>query len=109
MPKKKQQTIAKRNREQAVAEKRRLKRERKQAVKAARAAGLDPEQVEYDPVRGEFIAPTVVDEEEPGEDAEPGTEAANGAAAEPGAEAQAEHGAEEAPSAEEAPGSDEPA
>jgi hypothetical protein len=57
VPKKKQQTIAKRNREQAVAEKRRLKREKKQAVKAARAAGLDPEQVEYDPVRGEFVQP----------------------------------------------------
>lgn len=77
MPKKKQQTIAKRNREQAVAEKRRLKRERKQAVKAARAAGLDPELVEYDPVRGEFIPPDPEAEQpaegEPGEgDAEPG-------------------------------------
>ena len=37
MAKKKQQTIAKRNRERAVEEKRRLKRERKQAVKAAKA------------------------------------------------------------------------
>jgi hypothetical protein len=57
VPKKKQQTIAKRNREQAVEEKRRLKREKKQAVKAARAAGLDPEQLEYDPVQGEFVSP----------------------------------------------------
>jgi hypothetical protein len=74
MPKKKQQTIAKRNREQAVAEKRRLKREKKQAVKAARAAGLDPEQIEYDPVRGEFIPPPeepeVSEDPEASEDAE---------------------------------------
>lgn len=75
MPKKKQQTIAKRNREQAVAEKRRLKREKKQAVKAARAAGLDPEQVEYDPVRGEFIQPEPQPEEdEPAAEAEPAAE-----------------------------------
>jgi hypothetical protein len=87
--KKKQQTIAKRNRERAVEEKRRLKRERKQAVKAAKAAGLDPEQVEYDPVRGEFIAPPEP-EEEP--DAEEGAEEAEAA--------------EESP--EEAPGSTEP-
>ena len=100
MPKKKQQTIAKRNREQAVAEKRRLKRERKQAVKAARAAGLDPEQVEYDPVRGEFIAPTVT-EEEPGAEEE---------GAEETADAEEAANAEEAPArTEEAPGSDEPA
>jgi hypothetical protein len=65
VPKKKQQTIAKRNREQAVAEKRRLKREKKQAVKAARAAGLDPEQVEYDPVRGEFVQPASEEAEPP--------------------------------------------
>jgi len=54
--KKKQQTIAKRNRERAVEDKRRLKRERQQVVKAAKAAGLDPEQVEYDPGRGELSA-----------------------------------------------------
>ena len=63
MPKKKQQTIAKRNREQAVEEKRRLKREKKQAVKAARAAGLDPEQLEYDPVQGQFVLPEPADSE----------------------------------------------
>jgi hypothetical protein len=67
VPKKKQQTIAKRNREQAVAEKRRLKREKKQAVRAARAAGLDPEQVEYDPVRGEFVQPEPQVDEPPAE------------------------------------------
>jgi hypothetical protein len=59
VPKKKQQTIAKRNREQAVEEKRRLKREKKQAVKAARAAGLDPEQLEYDPVQAQFVMPRI--------------------------------------------------
>jgi hypothetical protein len=73
--KKKQQTIAKRNRERAVEEKRRLKRERKQAVKAAKAAGLDPEQVEYDPVRGEFIAPPEPDPEAEGEEELTGEEA----------------------------------
>jgi hypothetical protein len=77
VPKKKQQTIAKRNREQAVAEKRRLKRERKQAVKAARAAGLDPELVEYDPVRGEFIPPDPEAEEPAEGDAEANDTAAN--------------------------------
>ena len=61
MPKKKQQTIAKRNREQAVEEKRRLKREKKQAVKAARAAGLDPAQLEYDEVQGQFLMPPQAD------------------------------------------------
>jgi hypothetical protein len=61
VPKKKQQTIAKRNREQAVEEKRRLKREKKQAVKAARAAGLDPDQLEYDPVQGQFVPPAPAD------------------------------------------------
>jgi hypothetical protein len=65
MPKKKQQTIAKRNREQAVEEKRRLKREKKQAVKAARAAGLDPEQLEYDPVQGQFVQPVPAEGEAP--------------------------------------------
>jgi hypothetical protein len=65
MPKKKQQTIAKRNREQAVEEKRRLKREKKQAVKAARAAGLDPEQLEYDPVQGQFVTPAPPEGEAP--------------------------------------------
>lgn len=42
--KKRQQTISKRNRERAVEEKRRLKREKKQAARAERAAGIDPEQ-----------------------------------------------------------------
>jgi hypothetical protein len=65
MSKKKQQTIAKRNRERAVEEKRRLKREKKQAVRAARAAGLDPQQVEYDPVAGQFVPPAPVDGEAP--------------------------------------------
>jgi hypothetical protein len=41
---KRQQTIAKRNRERAVEEKRTLKRLKKQQAKADRAAGLDPEQ-----------------------------------------------------------------
>jgi hypothetical protein len=80
VPKKKQQTIAKRNREQAVHEKRRLKREKKQAVKAAKAAGLDPEQLEYDPVQGQFIVPELVE-------AEPDAEADATAEAEPEAEA----------------------
>jgi hypothetical protein len=39
--KKKQQTIGKRNRERAVEEKRRLKRERKEAERAERAAALE--------------------------------------------------------------------
>jgi hypothetical protein len=41
---KRQQTIAKRNRERAVEEKRTLKRLKKQQAKADRAAGLDGEQ-----------------------------------------------------------------
>ncbi len=39
---KRQQTMAKRNREQAVEEKRTLKRLRKQAARAAKAAGETP-------------------------------------------------------------------
>jgi len=39
--KNKQQTFGKRNRERAVEEKRRLKRERKEAERAARAAALE--------------------------------------------------------------------
>jgi hypothetical protein len=41
---KRQQTIAKRNRERAVEEKRTLKRLKKQQAKADRAAGIDPQQ-----------------------------------------------------------------
>ena len=41
---KRQQTIAKRNRERAVEEKRTLKRLKKQQAKADRAAGIDPDQ-----------------------------------------------------------------
>jgi hypothetical protein len=41
IPSKKQQTIGKRNRERAVEEKRRLKRERKQAEAAERAAAIE--------------------------------------------------------------------
>jgi hypothetical protein len=40
---KRQQTMAKRNREQAVEEKRTLKRLRKQAARAAKAAGETPD------------------------------------------------------------------
>ena len=40
--KKRQQTIAKRNRERAVEEKRRLKRERKQAAREAARNGEEP-------------------------------------------------------------------
>lgn len=58
---KRQQTMAKRNREQAVEEKRRLKREKKQAAAAARNA---PEGVYGETLYGppEKPAPDVADE-----------------------------------------------
>jgi hypothetical protein len=65
MSKKKQQTIAKRNRERAVEEKRRLKRERKQAEREAARNGepspfaserVDDEQVPGDGETGEPVA-----------------------------------------------------
>ncbi len=62
--KKRQQTISKRNRERAVEEKRRLKRERKQAIREAIRNG---EPIPVDP-----FAP-IREQDEPGEQAD-GTE-----------------------------------
>jgi hypothetical protein len=64
---KRQQTMAKRNRERAVEEKRTLKRLKKQAAKAEKAAG--------GPLTGELTGEQLTDEPLEGEgEAEPGVE-----------------------------------
>jgi hypothetical protein len=69
--KNKQQTFGKRNRERAVEEKRRLKRERKEAERAERAAALEAGLPPPDPAAERAAAREAVLERREAEIAEP--------------------------------------
>lgn len=71
--KNKQQTFGKRNRERALEEKRRLKRERKEAERAERAAALEAGLPPPDPAAERAAAREAEHEQRVAELAEPGT------------------------------------